>query len=46
MKNLVILIVFLVIHSFGYTQIIINVDDISPFYEEFSAIKKMSLCAI
>lgn len=40
MKNLVILIVFLVIHSFGYTQIIINVDDISPFYEEFSAIKK------
>ncbi len=40
MKNLVVLIICLAMQSFGYAQIIENVDDISPFYEEFSAIKK------
>ena len=40
MKNLVVLIICFVIQSFVYAQIIENVDDISPFYEEFSAIKK------
>ncbi|MEN8123744.1 MAG: WG repeat-containing protein [Bacteroidota bacterium] len=40
MKNLVILIISLIIHSFGYTQVIKNIDKISPFNEELSAIKK------
>ena len=40
MKNLVILIICLFIHSIGYTQIMTNVEEISPFYEELSAIKK------
>ena len=40
MKNLVILIISLIIHSFGYSQIITDVEEISPFYEELSAVKK------
>lgn len=40
MKNLVIIILCFIVHSFGYTQIIINAEEISPFYEELSAIKK------
>lgn len=40
MKNLVVLIICLVMQLFGYAQIIEKVDDISPFCEEFSAIKK------
>jgi hypothetical protein len=40
MKNLVILIICFFIHSFGYTQIITNIDEISPFHDDLSAIKK------
>jgi len=40
MKNVIILFICLIIHSFGYTQIIKDLDEISPFHEELSAIKK------
>ncbi len=40
MKNLVILVICLIIHSFGFSQIITDVEEISPFYEELSAVKQ------
>lgn len=40
MKNIAILIICFIVHSFGYAQIIRDIDKISPYYEEFSAIKK------
>ncbi len=40
MKNIVILVICFIISSFGYAQIVTDVDEISPFYEELSSIKK------
>ena len=40
MKNVVILVICFIISSFGYAQIIIDIDDISPYFEELSSIKK------
>ena len=40
MKKLVFLIFCFIVHSVGYSQIIENIDEISPFHEEFAAIKK------
>ena len=40
MKNLVILVICFFIHSFGYAQIITGIDEISPFHDDLSAIKK------
>ena len=40
MKNVMILVICFIISSFGYAQIVTDVDEISPYYEELSAIKK------
>jgi len=40
MKNVVILVICFIFSSFGYAQIVTDIDEISPFYEELSAIKK------
>ncbi len=40
MKNIMVLVICFIISSFGYAQIVTDVDEISPFYEELSAIKK------
>jgi len=40
MKNFVFFIIGLIVQSTGYAQIIKNVEDVSPFYEELAAIKK------
>jgi hypothetical protein len=40
MKNIIILVICFIIHSFVYAQIITDIDDFSPFYEDLSAIKK------
>jgi len=40
MKNLVILISCFIVYSFGYGQVFNEIDEITPFHENFSAIKK------
>jgi len=40
MKNLLILIMCLSIHSVGFSQIVNNIDDISPYHEDLAAIRK------
>jgi len=40
MKNLIILFSCFLIYSFGYCQIIKDVDEVSPFHEDLAAIKK------
>jgi len=41
MKNLVILISCLIIYSIGYSQILRDVDRVTPFHEDLAAIKKI-----
>lgn len=41
MKNVAILVICLIISPFVDAQIIKDIDEISPFYEEFSSIKKV-----
>ncbi len=40
MKNLVIIIICLMIYPIGYSQIMVNIDEISPYNEGVAAIKK------
>ena len=40
MRTTAIFIIFFIIYSFGYTQIIRNVDQVTPYHEDLAAIKK------
>ncbi len=40
MKNLVVLVSFLFVYSFGYSQILSDVDYVAPFHDGLAAVKK------